>query len=45
MASKSTNVSNAADTGDEQKQTELNTALQEFTSEAAAGPQNDQADW
>jgi uncharacterized protein YegL len=46
VASKSSNVSDSsADLGDEQKQVELNTALQEFAGEAAASPQNDQADW
>jgi uncharacterized protein YegL len=46
VASKSSNVSDSsADLGDAQKQAELNTALQEFSDEAAASPQNDQADW
>jgi hypothetical protein len=30
--------------GDEQKQAELNTALQEFAEEVAAAPDNDQGD-
>jgi uncharacterized protein YegL len=46
VASKSSNVSDSqADMGDEQKQEEVNTALQEFTKEAASSPQNDQTDW
>ncbi|MDR1231170.1 MAG: VWA domain-containing protein [Spirochaetaceae bacterium] len=46
VASKSSNVSDAqGDTGDEQKQAELNTALQEFAEEVAAAPDNDQGDW
>jgi uncharacterized protein YegL len=46
VASKSSNVSDSsANLGDEQKQVELNTGLQEFAAEAAASPQNDQADW
>jgi uncharacterized protein YegL len=47
VASKSSNVSDSSenDTGDEQKQVELNTALQEFTEEAVSDPINDQEDW
>jgi uncharacterized protein YegL len=46
VASKSSNVSDAAqEAGDEQKQAEVNTALQEFAEEAAAAPENDQEDW
>jgi uncharacterized protein YegL len=46
VASKSSNVSDTgADTGDEQKQQELNANLQEFVTEAAAAPDNDQQDW
>jgi uncharacterized protein YegL len=46
VASKSSNVSDSqADMGDEQKQAELNTALQEFAGEVAAMPENDQGDW
>jgi uncharacterized protein YegL len=48
VASKSSNVNDAAaDTGDEQKQEELNAALKDFTQEAAAAPDNsaDAGDW
>jgi uncharacterized protein YegL len=46
VASKSSNVSDSAsDAGDEQKQEELNTALQEFAEEASSDPVNDQEDW
>lgn len=47
VASKSSGVSDSqgGDMGDEQKQAELNTALQEFTKEVAAAPDNDQGDW
>jgi uncharacterized protein YegL len=46
VASKSSNVGDSsADMGDEQKQEELNTALQEFAGDAASEPDNDQADW
>jgi uncharacterized protein YegL len=46
VASKSSNVSDSsADMGDEQKQEELNTAIQEFVDDAAAAPDNDQKDW
>jgi uncharacterized protein YegL len=46
VASKSSNVSDAAqEAGDEQKQAEVNTALQEFAEEAATAPENDQEDW
>jgi uncharacterized protein YegL len=46
VASKSSNVSDSAqDMGDEQKQAELNTNLQEFVEEASADPKNDQGDW
>jgi uncharacterized protein YegL len=46
VASKSSNVSDSqADMGDEQKQQELNTALQEFREDVAAAPENDQGDW
>jgi hypothetical protein len=45
VASKSSNVSDTqTDMGDEQKQAELNTALQEFAEEVAAAPDNDQGD-
>jgi uncharacterized protein YegL len=45
VASKSSNVNDSApETGDEAKQEELNTALNEFAAEAAA-PDNDQEDW
>jgi uncharacterized protein YegL len=46
VASKSSNVSESGiDMGDAQKQEELNMALQEFTADAAAAPDNDQDDW
>jgi uncharacterized protein YegL len=46
VASKSSNVSDSpTDTGDEQKQAELNASLQEFVEEANADPKNDQGDW
>jgi uncharacterized protein YegL len=46
VASKSSNISDSqADMGDEQKQEELNTALQEFAEDAAVMPENDQGDW
>ncbi|MDR2783644.1 MAG: VWA domain-containing protein [Treponema sp.] len=46
VASKSSNVSDSSeDTGDEQKQEELNASLQEFVKDAAAAPENDQVDW
>lgn len=46
VASKSSNVSDSTvDMGDEQKQEELNTSLQEFVEDAAAAPENDQGDW
>jgi len=46
VASKSSNVSESGqDLGDEEKQQELNTSLQEFTQEIAAAPDNDQSDW
>jgi uncharacterized protein YegL len=46
VASKSSNVSDAqGDMGDEQKQAELNTVLQEYAEEIAAAPDNDQGDW
>jgi hypothetical protein len=46
VASKSSDVSDSpADTGDEQKQEELNASLQEFVKDAAAAPENDQGDW
>jgi uncharacterized protein YegL len=51
VASKSSNVNagagGAGDAGDEQKQRELNAALNEFTAEAAAAPDNsaDDGDW
>jgi uncharacterized protein YegL len=46
VASKSSNVSeDGADKGDEAKQEEMNTALQEFQAEEAATPQSDQEDW
>ncbi|MDR2392699.1 MAG: VWA domain-containing protein [Treponema sp.] len=47
VASKSSGVSDSqgGDMGDEQKQAELNTALQEFTKEVAVAPDNDQGDW
>jgi len=46
VASKSSNVSDSdADTGDEQKQKELNASLQEFVQDNATSPDNDQADW
>jgi uncharacterized protein YegL len=46
VASKSSNVSDSqVDMGDEQKQQELNAALQEFAGEAVAAPDNDQEDW
>ena len=44
IASKSSNVSDG-DMGDEQKQIDLNNALQEFVEETAAAPDNDQSDW
>jgi uncharacterized protein YegL len=47
VASKSSNVNDAADTGDGQKQEELNKALKDFTQETAATPDNsaDDGDW
>jgi uncharacterized protein YegL len=46
VASKSSNVSDSFENiGDEQKQEELNADLQEFVGDAAAAPDNDQADW
>jgi len=46
VASKSSNVNDSgADTGDEQKQQELNANLQELKEEIAASPDNDQEDW
>jgi uncharacterized protein YegL len=46
VASKSSNVSDGAEeAGDEQKQVEVNTALQEFAEEASSAPENDQEDW
>ena len=46
VASKSSNTGDAADTGDEQKQQELNANLREFQEEeTAAAPDNDQDDW
>jgi uncharacterized protein YegL len=45
VASKSSNVDNSSTDGDEQKQEELNTALQEFAEDAADAPENDQEDW
>jgi uncharacterized protein YegL len=46
VASKSSNVSDSqTDMGDEQKQQELNSALQEFREEVAAAPDTDQGDW
>jgi uncharacterized protein YegL len=46
VASKSSNVTESqGDSGDEQKQEELNTALQEFAEDAAGEPDNDQEDW
>jgi uncharacterized protein YegL len=46
VASKSSNVSDVgSDLGDEQKQQELNSNLQEFAEEIAISPDNDQLDW
>ncbi|MDR0496562.1 MAG: VWA domain-containing protein [Treponema sp.] len=46
VASRSSNVSDSgADWGDEQKQQELNTNLQEFKEDIAASPDKDQEDW
>ncbi|MDR1804553.1 MAG: VWA domain-containing protein [Treponema sp.] len=46
VASRSSNVSDSGtDTGDEQKQEELNANIKEFTEEIAANPDNDQSDW
>jgi uncharacterized protein YegL len=53
VASRSANVQSsnvteagaAAEVGDEAKQQELNTALQEFNAEVAQAPENDQEDW
>ena len=46
IASKSSNVSEGGtDMGDEQKQLDLNAALQEYVEETAAAPDNDQSDW
>jgi uncharacterized protein YegL len=46
VASKSSNVGDpGTDAGDEQKQQELNAALDEFKDEIADSPDNDQTDW
>ncbi|MDR2660321.1 MAG: VWA domain-containing protein [Spirochaetaceae bacterium] len=46
VSSKSSNVSDSSSgMGDEAKQKELNTALDEFAAETAAAPDNDQDDW
>jgi uncharacterized protein YegL len=46
VASKSSNVGDSTDSGDEQKQQELNANLREFQEEeTAAAPDNDQDDW
>jgi uncharacterized protein YegL len=46
VASKSADIGGSTDDGDEQKQQELNTNLQEFQEEeTAAAPDNDQDDW
>jgi uncharacterized protein YegL len=46
VASKSANIGDSGDGGDEQKQQELNANLQEFQEEeTAAAPDNDQDDW
>jgi uncharacterized protein YegL len=46
VASKSADIGDSADGGDEQKQRELNANLQEFQEEeTAAAPDNDQDDW
>jgi len=46
VASKSSNVGDfSPDAGDEQKQQELNSNLQEFAEEIAVTPDNDQLDW
>jgi len=46
IASRSSNVSDGGmDSGDEQKQVELNTNLQEFREEIADAPNDDQSDW
>ena len=46
VASKSSNISDSqVDMGDEQKQEELNTDVQEYTEELASEPENDQEDW
>ena len=46
VASKSSNVNEAAaETGDEAKQAELNSALSEFAAEAAASPDGDDGEW
>jgi hypothetical protein len=46
VASKNSNVNDAVqESGDEQKQREVNKMLQEFTAEAASAPENDQEDW
>ena len=46
VASKSSNVGDSgADSGDEQKQQELNASLGELKDEIAASPDNDQSDW
>ena len=46
VASKSANVNDSASgSGDEAKQAELNTALNDFAAEAAAAPDQDDEDW
>ncbi|MCL2442882.1 MAG: VWA domain-containing protein [Treponema sp.] len=45
VASKSSNVTDAVEADDEQKQQELNANLQEFQEEVALSPDNDQSDW
>jgi uncharacterized protein YegL len=46
VASKSSNVSDSGvDVGDEQKQEEVNAALDELKDEIAVAPDNDQAEW
>jgi len=46
VASKSSNVTDSGgETGDEQKQQELNASLQELTNDIATAPDNDQDDW
>jgi uncharacterized protein YegL len=46
VASKSSNVGDSGSAqGDEEKQQELNTALDELKEEIAAAPDNDQSDW